>query len=74
MDCRKKTVLELIAEAVSQRCPVKKVLLKIPQNWQESTCARAFFISFHGNLYTLGSNWLVAWIRVIEFSQSLSEL
>ena len=43
MDCRKKTVLELIAEAVSQRCSVKKVFLEILQNSQESTCARVSF-------------------------------
>ena len=26
------------AEAVAQRCPVRKVFLEIPQNWQENTC------------------------------------
>ena len=30
-------------EAVAQRCSVKKVLLKISQNSQENTCARASF-------------------------------
>ena len=31
----------LITEVVVQRCSVKKVFLKISQNLQESTCARA---------------------------------
>ena len=31
-------------EAVVRRCPVKKVFLKIFQNSQENTCARAFFL------------------------------
>ena len=31
-------------EAVVQRCSVKKVLLKISQNSQENTCARASFL------------------------------
>ena len=31
-------------EAVAQRCSVKKVLLKISQNSQENTCARASFL------------------------------
>ena len=31
-------------EAVSQKCPVKKVFLKISQHWQENTCARAYFL------------------------------
>ena len=30
-------------EAVVQRCSVKKVFLKISQNLQEKTCARALF-------------------------------
>ena len=32
------------AEAVAQRCSVKKVFLKIFQNSQESTCARVSFL------------------------------
>ena len=35
--------LQLKAEAVAQMCSVKKVLLEILQNSQESTCARIFF-------------------------------
>ena len=31
-------------EAVAQRCSIKKVLLKILQNSQENTCARASFL------------------------------
>ena len=31
-------------EAVVQRCSVKKVFLKISQNSQENTCARASFL------------------------------
>ena len=31
-------------EAVARRCPVRKVFLKISQNSQESTCARASFL------------------------------
>ena len=34
----------LISKAVVRRCSVKKVFLKISQNWQESTCARASFL------------------------------
>ena len=33
-----------IAEAVSQRCFVKKVFLKISQNSQEKTCDRVSFL------------------------------
>ena len=33
-----------LSEAVVQRCSVKKVLLEISQNSQESTCARVFFV------------------------------
>ena len=32
------------AEAVAQRCSVKKVFLEISQNSQENTCARASFL------------------------------
>ena len=32
-----------VSEAVSQRCSVKKVFLKISQNSQESACARVSF-------------------------------
>ena len=32
------------AEAVAQRCSVKKVLLEISQNSQENTCARVSFL------------------------------
>ena len=32
------------AEAVVQRCTVKKVFLKISQNSQENTCARVSFL------------------------------
>ena len=31
-------------EAIARRSSVKKVLLKISQNSQENTCARAFFL------------------------------
>ena len=32
-------------EAVVQKCSVKKVFIEISQNWQESTCARASFLT-----------------------------
>ena len=32
-----------MAEAVAQRCSVKKVFLEISQNSQENACARVFF-------------------------------
>ena len=35
---------EAIAEAVVQRCSVKKAFLKISQNSQENTCARVSFL------------------------------
>ena len=34
---------KLWTEAVTVRCSVKKLFLKIPENSQENTCARAFF-------------------------------
>ena len=34
---------KLWTEAVTPRCSVKKLFLKIPENSQENTCARAFF-------------------------------
>ena len=34
----------VLAEAVSQRCSVKLVLLEISQNSQENTCARVSFL------------------------------
>ena len=36
--------IQMIIEAVVQRCSVKKVFLEILQNSQESTCARASFL------------------------------
>ena len=37
-----------ILEAIVQRCSVKKVFLKIPQNSQENTCVRvSFLIKLH---------------------------
>ena len=33
-----------LVEAVVQRCSVKKVLLEVSQNSQESACARASFL------------------------------
>ena len=39
------TGLRFVTEAVSRKCSVKKVFLKISQNSQENTCARvSFFI------------------------------
>ena len=35
----------LSTEAIAQRCSVKKVFLEIPQNSQESTCARVSFLT-----------------------------
>ena len=35
---------EAIAEAVVQRCSVKKAFLEISQNSQENTCARVSFL------------------------------
>ena len=35
--------LQRFTEAVVQRCSVKNVLLKIPQNSQESTCVQSPF-------------------------------
>ena len=34
----------VVLEAVARRCSVKKVFLKISQNSQENTCARASFL------------------------------
>ena len=34
----------IFTEAVAQRCSVKKVFLEIPQNSQESPCARVSFL------------------------------
>ena len=39
-----KIVVLVLAEAVAQRCSVKKVFLEISQNSQENTCARASFL------------------------------
>ena len=36
--------MSIFTEAVTRRCPVKKVFLKIPQNSQENTCARVSFL------------------------------
>ena len=36
--------IQVIIEAVVQRCSVKKVFLEISQNSQESTCARVAFL------------------------------
>ena len=38
----------LIAEAVGQRCSLKKVFLEISQNSQENTCASLFFNKIAG--------------------------
>ena len=38
------SVLKQRAEAVAQRCFIKKVLLEISQNSQENTCARNSFL------------------------------
>ena len=37
-------LIPIFREAVVQRCSVKKVLLKMSQNTQESTCARVSFL------------------------------
>ena len=42
--CGKNSVEGLAAEAVAQRCSVKKVFLGISQNSQENTCARISFL------------------------------
>ena len=46
-DCLSHELLlaKLHAEAVSRRCSVKKMLLKISQNLQENTCARTSFLT-----------------------------
>ena len=45
-------------EAVVQRCSVKKVSLKISQNWQENTCARvSFLIKLQGSGLFLWILW-----------------
>ena len=36
--------IQVIREAVVQRCSVKKVFLEISQNSQENTCARVSFL------------------------------
>ena len=41
--CMTYTII-LLAEAVDQRCSVKKVLLEISQNSQENICARVSFL------------------------------
>ena len=43
------------AEAVVQRCSVKKVFLEISQNSQENTCARVYFLI---KLQTSGFFWI----------------
>ena len=37
-------VVQVITEAVAQRCSVEKVFLEISQNSQENTCARVSFL------------------------------
>ena len=37
--------IQMIIEAVVQRCSVKKVFLEISQNSHESTCARVSFLA-----------------------------
>ena len=46
---------EILAEAVTQRCYVKKVFLEILQNSQENTC---YWVSATVN----GSRWTEAWL------------
>ena len=36
--------IQVIIEAVAQRCSVKEMFLEISQNLQESTCARVSFL------------------------------
>ena len=36
--------MKRLAEAVAQRCSVKKMFLEFSQNLQESTCARVSFL------------------------------
>ena len=36
-------IVKKLPKSVARRCSVKKVFLKISQNSQENTCARAFF-------------------------------
>ena len=47
-DCVNFRIKTVCLEAVSRRCSVKKVFLKISQNSQENTCARvSFLIKLH---------------------------
>ena len=59
------------AEAVVQRCSVKKAFLEISQNSQENTCARvSLLIKFHAS----GFFWIILFLIVeVSFSQILYE-
>ena len=39
------------AEAIVQRCSIKKVFLEISQNWQENTCASLYFNEVAGMVF-----------------------
>ena len=44
--------LETYTDTVTRRCSLKKVLLKISQNWQENSCVRVSFLIKFQHLFT----------------------
>ena len=71
METLKIALLGLNSEAVTRRCSVKKVFLKISQNSQENTCARvSFFVKLQASGLQLDKKVTQAQVFSCEFCET----